>query len=462
MSATTTNDEWATPDEGAALSGLLRDHGAGVRPEGQAALAEGLPTLRGRVRRRRVAKAGGTAAALALAGVLAVTGSQAAEWIQGEPAPLPGDPSTAPPVVSPGPDRAEGEIPDGVTVEYQDGYVPDGWEGSGAYCGMSVAELEDVAEPTGVAGLQVDMAGEPAAYREREGWWVPATISGEAIGDAVQEPFLVWSQDGTVVDLGWDFSSEGNYGIAEADMGEWWGPVRAEPVTGCLPTEGADEPWDEDRYQHVREAGRFEVRVAVRAHGADSALYLSEPVELETADGAGGPVGGGPSVDPEVYWDEFKPDWLTWSGVGCLASEETVLAESSADERWTFDLHDVAVTTILGRWQIPVTLTDGDRDPDLPYAPPTIILFDEGVLVGHGYPGPTLDPVTGGDGWGYAYSYPMNSCRRTAEGAGAPIPEGDYTARVMTVLDPASAAPRFVWSDAIPVSVAEDGELSAR
>ncbi|GAA1869256.1 hypothetical protein [Myceligenerans crystallogenes] len=458
MSTQDTNHAGGTPEEGATLAGLLREHGAGVRAEGHAALAEGLPQVRGRVRRRRVAKVGAVAGTLAVAGVLALTGSQAAGWIRGDAEPLPGGTSTQ---------RPQGEIPDGVTVSYQDGYVPDGWKQSGAFCGMPVADLEDLAEPTGIAGLTVGTTGEPVAYRERAGWWVPATVSGEAIAEAVQEPFLVWSQDGTVVDLGWSYASDGVHSIAEAETGQWWGPVRATPVTGCLPTPGADEPFDDRRYQHVREAGRFEVRVAVRTHdddSGDSSLYLSEPRELETADGAGGPAGGAPRPEPDgSSWSgQFTPDWLTWSDVGCSASEEEVLAGSRAGAEWAFDLHEADLTTVLGRWEIPVTLTDGAGAPSLPYAPPVIILFDDGRLVGHGYPGPALAPATGGDGWGYAYSNAMNSCRVTPDGSRTRIPEGDYTARVMTVLDPGGDTQRFVWSDSLAVRVAEDGDLTAR
>ncbi|GAB3162173.1 hypothetical protein GCM10027059_14260 [Myceligenerans halotolerans] len=443
MSAKHTHDEWATPEEGAALSGLLREHGAGARPDGQATLAEELPAMRRRVHRRRVAKAGGVAGALAVAGVLAVTGSQAAEWIRSEPAPLPG----------------------GVTVEYQDGYVPDGWKGSGASCGMPVTELEDLAEP---AGLAVAMADEPAAYREREGWWVPATISGPAAADALQEPFLVWSQDGTVVDLGWSYATDGAYEIPEtvAADGEWWGPVRAQRVTGCLPAEGADAPFDDDRYQHVREAGRFDVRVAVRTTDGSgtSGLYLSEPQEIETPDGAGGPVGGPAQTEPGSSWAEgYQPDWLAGSDVACLGDEDVMMADSRADEGWTLEVDDGGPTSFLGRWQATGTLMDGvTGGTDLPYAPPTIMLFDEGRLVGYGHDFTARDPVTDGNGWGSASSNAMNSCRRTTDGETVRIPEGDYTARLMIEIEPGDDTYRFVWSDPFPVHVAEDGDLTAR
>jgi hypothetical protein len=307
------NDSWS--DDNDFLSGALRD-AADKIPGGEVDdLHISFGVVRDRVRRRRAAKIGGLAGvSLVLVGGIAFGATQTPLLKSDDPV-LPGSSHnafTAPePDASPSPStiHLDGPSPGPTAARetIEDGYTPSWLEdlGAGLECGMPVADLTTTA-----AGWSVASAGD--IYSEVDNYsgvsspmlGMAATVQ-RADGSLDVAPTLMWSQDGVVVDLGWNVF-EGAAPQTEPLLGSGGGAIEAQDGarSTCIPTETKTgttyETWLPD--------GDYEVRVVAFPEVASGQweTVVSEPVEVRldgTFRGTGvlspvGTRGGAATVEP--------------------------------------------------------------------------------------------------------------------------------------------------------------------
>lgn len=208
-------DEWATPHEDQALSGLFRAHGT-TGSEGAAEMLEGaLGPMRSRVRRRRAAKAAATGAGtLALTGIVALGATQAF-GTQGEDATLPGNPSPSYSVTDDGPTApAPAGTPSGHASGHASGEPSDlaigsqplGWGATDYTCGMPWEEVGGNGSPMSLE-LTADFAPADFGQGPVTGvWTAPAELDSGGLGTdglhVASSPVLVWGQGGRAVAFG--------------------------------------------------------------------------------------------------------------------------------------------------------------------------------------------------------------------------------------------------------------------
>lgn len=312
-------DEWASPDEGAAVSAELQRLAAKMAASGAPEeLVGGLGPMRSRVRLRRALKQGAIGAGtLAVAGILAVGVSQAVGWDRGEPVVPGGTPTvtTAPtPSATPSPTPTaspEGATPSAgstsiptadppttvepweVTVQYEDGYLPPWWAPSaGVVCGMPVADLVSTATT-----LEMEVTGEMRPVdADADAWWLPVRITLAPGSDApfvIGEPRLLWAQDGVLVDIGLGWREGNGIPLELEDTGEWSGDAYGSGETACLPDRSDPDPiLGGPSFRHDREDGRFLVYAVTTFDfdgDGDVGLLLSDPIEVTVADGVATP-----------------------------------------------------------------------------------------------------------------------------------------------------------------------------
>ncbi|MFC8798700.1 hypothetical protein ACFT2C_13280 [Promicromonospora sp. NPDC057138] len=255
--------------------------------------------VRDRVRRRRAVKIGGLAGvSLVLVGGIAFGATQTTLLGQGEPV-LPGSSQYAlasPDDSSSASSRASASqapqpAPSGpsATSVIQDGYQPS-WlsdvDGGSLTCGMPVGDLESTAPGWSIASSgdiyarTSDFGGDPSTT-----WGMAATVDqGEGSLDVA--PVLVWSQDGVVVDLGFNVF-EAASPAAEPLISSAAGGIEAQggSFTTCAPTKTETS----DSYETQLPVGDYEVRVVAFPQIASGqwAKAVSEPVSVRLdADGA--------------------------------------------------------------------------------------------------------------------------------------------------------------------------------
>ncbi|WP_125773092.1 hypothetical protein [Antribacter gilvus] len=325
-------DEWATSDEGAAVSAGLQGLAAEMEAGGaEENLIGGLGAMRTRVRRRRVLKQGAIGAGtLAFVGLLAIGASQAVVWDRTDPvapavtpSPEPTPTPTMVPEPSPSPEVSSSPtaIPWDVTVQYEAGYRTAGWpESAGVVCGMPVADL---ASTTAALSLATTGSLEPRPHGEGSGWQLPVRItlaSGEP--QLVGEPLLLWAQDGVVVDMSEGWHDCGiDIPAALATDPVWEGVATSPSYTTCRPETQDPEAWYQV-YDNERPAGRFEVRAAtVFDFDGDGVmgLVVSDAIEVTLTDGVGtraAEATGQPSAEGPAQ-PAYVPAWLAGGPFEC-------------------------------------------------------------------------------------------------------------------------------------------------
>lgn len=185
------------------------------------------------------------------------------------------------------------EPADLITAPFDDGYQPwgDGWP---VWCGMQDEDLVSTSP-----SLSIEIVGGLTYERGEDGTKsVPVRLTGEMPGYVEPEsegatetlgndPLLIWSQGGRVVDLGQPWN-EGNYEVPPVlnDTGEWTGAAFSPAYSTCVEADRAT-PDEGLYYDNVRVAGTYQVR-AVQAHhigdpGASTNeryLVISDPITV--------------------------------------------------------------------------------------------------------------------------------------------------------------------------------------
>ncbi|MFI2488381.1 hypothetical protein ACH47X_15820 [Promicromonospora kroppenstedtii] len=260
---------WADPAGTDVLAQTLGAMAGGVDPASPTGPAAAVPAMSKRVRRRRGAKLGGLGGgALALAAVVALGATQLAPPDGAEV--LPGSPTSSP------------------AFQVREGYQPPWLEWSDLTCGMPEADLRSTAP-----GWSVAVAGDVYARTddlggERSRSWGIATAFQDGKGTLDVAPVLVWSQDGTVLDLGPNVFDE----WSEKDelpvplVGTGTGTVAAlgTSMSTCVP----GREYGDLQHKTPLPEGDYEVRVVAfpRIDG-QWATTVSDPVQVHLdADGA--------------------------------------------------------------------------------------------------------------------------------------------------------------------------------
>jgi hypothetical protein len=278
---------WVDPAGSGLLKQTFSAMAGGVDPASPTGPAATMTAMSRRVRRRRTAKLGGLGGgALALAGALVLGAGQLAPAEQSELLPGASTPSSTP-----------SSAPD---FQVQDGYQPPWLDWSDLTCGMPVTDLE-----TSASGWSVAPAGDIYARTADLGgdtstsWGMAAAIE-EGQGALGSSLALVWSQDGSVVDLGPNvFGPPGEPGRVPLISSDPEGILEAQGAAAstCAPKETGADPV----YETPLPEGDYEVRVVAfpQVGSGERATVVSEPVAVRIdADGAHSPTGarGGEST----------------------------------------------------------------------------------------------------------------------------------------------------------------------
>lgn len=276
--------------------------------------------VRDRIRRRRVAKAGGTGvAALAVVGVLAlgatrlttaddvvlpadpspsVSAAEPSPRGTGDPSPsassadpersLPSETASEPPSGTASPDAPTGPE---TSDAFRAGYAPgDIYEDTGLVCGAASDELVE-----GSRARAVEFDGDPFLLREGDTVTPYATLAVRAAdGPATIDvpPAAAWIRDGEVVNLSRYFDAEpplvevDDDGVARTDL-------RLDTVDACSPPPGADDQLSHEpvMFAHVLPAGEYQVVPVVWSNTSGDWTYVSGgPTTVEVLDD--GSIGG--------------------------------------------------------------------------------------------------------------------------------------------------------------------------
>jgi hypothetical protein len=275
---------WEDPAEADLLKQTLGAMAGGVDPASPTGPAAVMPVMSKRVRRRRTAKLGGLGGgALALVAVLALGATQLAP-----------------------PDRSDA-LPAAPTPSFRvkAGHQPLWLEKrSDLKCGMPVADLESTAPGWSVASAG-DIYALTAAVEGRPStsWGMAATVQEGPEGELRSGPALVWSQGGSIVDLGPNvFGPEGGPGNAPLIGSDPEGihEARGSAASTCLPVGNGFNP----DYESPLPEGDYEVRVVAFPEIGPKkwATVVSDPVAVRIdADGAHsatGTRGGESTIEP--------------------------------------------------------------------------------------------------------------------------------------------------------------------
>lgn len=331
MNSIERNESWN--DDNDFLSGAF--HGAAAEmPGGEVdELHVSFAVVRDRVRRRRAAKIGSLAGtSLVLAGALALGVAQTPLLDRAPVLPLPGSPSDlVDPDGSPGPsgDPAPAGTPAASVI--RDGYQPSWLDWSDLRCGMPADDLATTAQ-----GWSVASAGDIYARTTDVGdgsstaWGMAATVREGDGGPLDVAPVLVWSQDGTVVDVGPNVFEPG---VRQPLLGSGQDAVEAEgrSATMCAPTETETGM----AYETPLPGGDYEVRVVAfpQVASGEWATSVSEPVTVRLdADGAhsrGGARGGDATIEPPAPADGELSRFELDRSAGWTTAEMTQLGHST-------------------------------------------------------------------------------------------------------------------------------------
>jgi hypothetical protein len=318
---------WSDPAEAGLLKQTFSAMADGVDPASPTGPAATMTVMSRRVRRRRTAKLGGLGGgALALAGALVLGAGQLAPSAPDQSELLPGSPSSSStPTSSP----VQADTPE---FKVKDGYQPPWLDWSDLTCGMPVADLETTA-----SGWSVAPAGDIYARTTHLGdapstsWRMAASVeTGQGVLDSSLA--LVWSQDGSVVDLGPDvFGAAGQpdpVPLISSDPVAYL-EAHGSGASSCAPSETGGDPVYEARLPE----GDYDVRVVAFPHdgsgqdgsGTLGAVVVSDPVAVHI-DAAGahsrtGTRGGESTIEPpepvpgEISRFELdrSTDWVTAS-----------------------------------------------------------------------------------------------------------------------------------------------------
>lgn len=273
---------WVDPEGTELLAQTFGAMAGGVDPASPTGPAAAMTAMTRRVRRRRGAKLGGLGGgALALAAVVALGATQLAPPDRSDALPAESSPS----------------------FRVRHGHEPLWLEKKvDLRCGMPVADLETTAPGWSVApagdiyGRTTELEGRPSTS-----WGMASTVQEGPEGELGSSPALVWSQGGTVVDLGPNVF--GPVGGGEPLIGsDPEGTVEAlgSAATTCLP---AGNGFDPD-YKSPLPEGDYEVRVvAFPQIGQEKwATVVSDPVAVRIdaggAHSATGTRGGESTIEP--------------------------------------------------------------------------------------------------------------------------------------------------------------------
>lgn len=272
---------WVDPAETGLLADTLGAMAGGVDPESPTGPAATMTAISRRVRRRRTAKLGG--GALALVAVLALGATQLTPPDRSDALPA----ATAP------------------SFRVKDDHQPLWLEKrSDLTCGMPVAGLVSTAPGWSVApagdiyARTAELEGRPSTS-----WGMAATVQEGPEGELRSGPALVWSQGGSVVDLGPNvfgpLDGAGEAPLIGSDPEDTL-EASGSAASTCLPVGTGFDP----DYESPLPEGDYEVRVVAfpQIGPEEWATVVSDPVAVRIdADGAHsatGTRGGESTIEP--------------------------------------------------------------------------------------------------------------------------------------------------------------------